>query len=102
MTEKYKTVTIETLREEISHWRRNETLEDDIWMLKNDTLHNFNSYFPDHNPSTLIAQSMFVNERVLPDNIINTLTTNMLQHIKTKKTMLKSVTKKTLKVTRKD
>ena len=46
INEKYKCITNEIIKEEINKLMRSDNCEDEIWMLKNDVLYDFNAYFP--------------------------------------------------------
>lgn len=65
--EKYLNLTYEIIKEEINKMKKYDCEEDEVWILRLDTLHDFNNYFSAYNPSNIsqrlhLPQKTFFNE----------------------------------------
>ena len=81
INEKYKCITNEIIKEEINKLMRSDNCEDEIWMLKNDVLYDFNAYFPEQNASNIaksytLSAELFKSEKLL--KVTNTKTKQLI------------------------
>ena len=58
---------------------KSEALEDEVWALKSDVLHNYGAYFSEDNPANLTTQFPELSEMLKGETIQKTHTTVMLQ-----------------------
>ena len=69
LNDEFKNMTIEVLKSEMTKIMKSQALEDEVWALKSDTLHNYGAYFSEHNPANIFMRYSEVSELFKSENI---------------------------------